>query len=96
MKTETLYSITGLMMFENPETNEKKISLVENKSFRNIMSRLYNFVVENHEDDWDEIYDWIENEHEDVDLRTELKYDKPAENMLNFIVCRAFDDVGIE
>ena len=59
--TETLYSITGLVMYKNTETNEEKVSLVENKSFRNVISKLYNYVVENQEDDWDKIYEWIED-----------------------------------
>ena len=97
--SETLYSITGLVMYKNTETNEEKVSLVENKSFRNVISNLYNYVVENQEDDWDNIYEWIEDEHDtlyEFNLESELKHDKPAENMIKFIVHRAFDDVGIE
>ena len=96
--SETLYSITGLVMYKNTETNEEQVSLVENKSFRNIMSKLYNYVVENQEDDWDTIYEWIEDEHDtsyEFNLATELDHDKPAENMIEFIVLRAHNAMGI-
>ena len=96
--SETLYSITGLVMYKNTETNEEKVSLVENKSFRNVISNLYNYVVENQEDDWDNIYEWIEGEWNTsyvFNLATELVHDKPAENMIEFIVLRAHNAMGI-
>ena len=85
-------------MYKNTETNEEKVSLVENKSFRNVMSKLYNYVVENQEDEWDNIYEWIEDEHDtlyEFNLATELEHDKPAENMIEFIVFRAQNAIGI-